>query len=110
MNYKTLLGNLLVNAMEEGQVALPESRYVKDDYRLVKRDKGSFRTEVDNQGRHGDTFDSDKLALHGLQRLGGPVHAEAAQVGTFGVKKDSGWDGPLERELERMNQGVKTYV
>jgi hypothetical protein len=111
INYKSLLGNQLVNAMDDGHVLLPSSRYVKDDYRLVKRDRGSFFTETDNQGRHGDTFDSDKLALHGLLSRGGPVTAEAMRVGTFGQAAPSeGWDSPLARALDRMNRGAKIHV
>jgi hypothetical protein len=102
MNYKSLLGNKLVNAMEDGRVVLPESRYVKDDYRLVKRDKGSFRTETDSQGRHGDTFDSDKLALFGLTAKGGPVQAEAVPVGNFS-------QGRRERSMFESNTIVPTF-
>jgi hypothetical protein len=76
----------------------------------VKRDRGSFSTDTDSQGRHGDTFDSDKLAMHGLVAKDGPVEAEAIRIGNFGIKRETGWDGPVERDLERMNQGVKTYV
>ena len=92
LNYKTYLGNLVINTMQDGHLILPECRYVKDDYRLVKRDKGGFTTETDNQGRHGDTFDSDKLALHGLLSRGGPVQAEAVGVGGITRSRDAEWD------------------
>ena len=110
MLVKTYLGNLVVKAMEDGHLILPESRYVKDDYRLVKRDRGGFATETDSQGRHGDTFDSDKLAMHGLVAKDGPVEANAVQVGSFGARRSSEWDSPLARETERMNQGAKNYA
>lgn len=90
LNYKTYLGNQLINAIDDGHLILPESRYVKDDYRLVKRDRGGFATDTDSQGRHGDTFDSDKLALHGLISRGGPVEASAQSVGTLGAKREQG--------------------
>jgi hypothetical protein len=110
INYKSLLGNQLVNAIEDAHLLLPESRYVKDDYRLVKRDRGSFHTDVDNQGRHGDTFDSDKLALHGLLSRGGPATAEAVRIGTFGAPRDSGWNSKLARAADQMNRGGNIYV
>jgi hypothetical protein len=84
MSFKTYLGNLLVNTMEDGHLFLPEEPWVKNDFRLVTRDRGGFVTEVDANGGHGDTFDSTKLSLHALVGAGGPVAASAAAVGTYG--------------------------
>lgn len=98
MNNKTYMGNQLVNAADDGHLILPESRYVKEDYRLVKRDRGGFTTDADSQGRHGDTFDSDKLAAHGLKARGGPVQADAVNVGGLTRSKDNDWeDNPFLR-------------
>jgi hypothetical protein len=106
--YKTYLGQLLVNQMEDGLLALPEARYVKDDFRLVRKEKGGFETDIDNQGRHGDTFDSVKLALHGLMSRGGPVAAEAVSVGGIGAPVARGkWKNPFLKMIDRR---PKLYV
>lgn len=65
MAKKTYLGNLLVNALDDGQLALPAARWLLRDFRLVRRARGGFDAEVDGSGNHADTFDSTKLALHG---------------------------------------------
>lgn len=65
MLVKTYLGNLAVNALDDGRLALPAAREVRTDFRLVRRVRGGFDNEVDGSGNHGDTFDSTKLALHG---------------------------------------------
>lgn len=91
MSMKEYLGNQLINVADDGNLALPESRYIREDWRLVKKNKGRFETEVDTQGRHGDTFDSTKLALHGLRGRGGPAEITPTQVGTFGLSKVTAW-------------------
>jgi hypothetical protein len=84
MSMKTYLGNLVVNAMDDGLLALPECRWLKDDFRLVVREKGGFDNGVDSAGNHGDTFDAVKLALHALRIGRGQVEAHAAAVGRPG--------------------------
>lgn len=96
MTFKVYLGNLLVNTMEDGHFAMADEVWIKDDFRLVKRDRGSFSAEVDSAGNHADTFDASKLALHGIIGPGGPASALAAQVGTFGGKsRSAGWRNPF---------------
>jgi hypothetical protein len=85
MIYKTYLGNLLVNTLDDLRLAIPETRWVKDDFRSVFRSRGGFECVADSSGNHGDCFDATKLALHGLIAKGGPVQAAAAQVGTYGL-------------------------
>lgn len=82
--YKAYLGNLLVNTMDDGLLLLPECRWVKDDFRLVMRDRGSFDNATDSSGNHGDTFDSTKNALHGVLSRLGPIQADGVKVGTYG--------------------------
>lgn len=78
---KAYLGNCLVNALDDGHLPIPPERWVKDDWRLVFRDKGSFVNELDAAGNHADTFDAAKLALHGvLGKRNGPAWAMAASV------------------------------
>jgi hypothetical protein len=90
MSNKVYLGNLFINALDEGRIAVADEEWVGKDWRLVKRTAGSFETDVDEGGNHGDTFDSSKLSLHGLDGVGGPAEAFAAQVGNFRSGSDTG--------------------
>jgi hypothetical protein len=73
MTVKTWLGSQLVGELEDNHVTLPPERYLREDFRLVKKEKGLFTCEPDVNGRHGDTFDAVKLALHALLGSGGPM-------------------------------------
>lgn len=80
MPMKTYLGNLLCNALDDAQLALPAAREIRTDFRLVRKVRGGFDAEVDGSGNHGDTFDSTKLALHArTSRAGGAFTAESLQ-------------------------------
>jgi hypothetical protein len=83
MIFKQYLGNLLVNTIEDGYLALPKENWIQKDFRSVVRDRGTFEAEVDEDGRHGDCFDAVKLSLHALIIPGGQVDVSAAQVGTY---------------------------
>jgi len=83
MNWKTYLGNLLVNRINDGLFALPPSRWLKNDFRSVIRNRGGFDNQLDSAGNHGDCFDGCKNALHGLVGKGGPAEAEAAGTGSM---------------------------
>jgi hypothetical protein len=85
MSYKAYLGNLLVNTIDDGHFLMPETKWLKDDFRSVLRDRGSFNNVVDSAGNHGDTFDGGKNALYALVNKGGPAAATAAQVGAYGI-------------------------
>ena len=80
-NYKTLQGNLLVNLLDDHEIDMPADRWVKDDFRLVLRNKGGFSNRVDAAGNHGDTFDSSKIAVYEVIGQSGVAFAEAVQVG-----------------------------
>jgi hypothetical protein len=82
MNYKQWLGSRLVAELDDNHWLLPPERYLREDFRLVKKEKGQFVCEPDAQGRHGDTFDACKLALHALFSAG-DGKAAAARVGTW---------------------------
>ena len=80
--FKTYLGQLLVNAIDEDRVDLPKSPEVKDDFRLVKKMKGGFDNALDSAtGRHGDLFDGTKLSVHALVEGTEEAKADAVQVG-----------------------------
>jgi hypothetical protein len=96
-NYKALLGNMLVTAAEDNMLALPNEEFIVDDFRLVKKDRGTFATDLGPNGEHGDTFDSTKLALWALEGRSGNVEAAAAGI-TSSTKNSDLQDDP-EHEL-----------
>lgn len=73
---KQLLGSRLVAEFEDNHEIWPPERYVKEDVRLVKKEKGQFVCEPAPDGKHGDTFDSTKLAEWGFNTLfdAGPIY------------------------------------
>jgi len=83
MLIKEYLGNSYVNAIADGSIPLPNERWVKDDYRLVVKERGSFCNRVDSAGNHADTFDAGKLAYHGLNAQACSSEAHATQVGSY---------------------------
>jgi len=84
MLYKAYLGNLFVNTIEDGYLALPNEEWVKTDVRSVVRERGTFEAEVVEDGGHGDVFDAVKLALHALiVQGGGSGEVAAAGVGSL---------------------------
>ncbi|MGC3991611.1 MAG: hypothetical protein QM796_18370 [Chthoniobacteraceae bacterium] len=84
MNFKTYLGNLLVNALEDGHCVLPNESWLRKDWRSVKREGGGFVYELDEDGNHADTWVATALALHGLGGAGGSAKAAGMPTGTFG--------------------------
>lgn len=89
MLMKAYLGNLFVNTIDDGYLALPPEEFVKTDLRLVVRDRGTFDCDLGEDGGHGDIFAAGGAAIHGITAKGGPPEAHAAQVGTFGAKVPS---------------------
>lgn len=73
LSFKTRLGDLYVGALEDNHLTLPPERYLRDDHRLVKKDRGSYVCEPEADGKHGDTFDSGKLSLHALTSSSGAL-------------------------------------
>jgi hypothetical protein len=67
-------------------LVLPPEKFVKDDVRLVVRDRGTFDAELGPDGSHGDTFASTGASIHAIKSKGGPAEAGGAQVGTFRAK------------------------
>jgi hypothetical protein len=78
MNMKQWLGSILVAELDDNHVTLPPERYIREDFRLVKRDRGQFVCEPDAAGRHGDTFDGVKLGVHALKSSAGAFTSELA--------------------------------
>ncbi len=73
VNFKTWLGDEYMSAFRDGQIDVPPSPYVKDDHRMVKKEKGLFVCEPASDGKHGDTFDAGKLSLHALKSTSGAI-------------------------------------
>lgn len=84
VNYKTWLGDLESATVNDGRLALPPDRYVKNDYRMVLKDRGRYVCTPDAiTGAHGDLFDSGKLAEFAL--IGGSnrevfTHENVAEI------------------------------
>ena len=74
---KQYKGGLLVGELDDNHLWLPPERYIKEDFRLVKKEKGQFVCEPDVNGQHGDTFDAVKQTIWKLLKTGGGVQSAA---------------------------------
>lgn len=72
---KAMLGNQWADQIDQNRPAISPDRYIKEDFRRVKKDRGSFDCEMGPNGEHGDTFDSHKLAFHALTSVGGALES-----------------------------------
>lgn len=81
-NFKQHLGSVYVAALDDNHLTLPCSQYVKDDHRLVKKERGQFVCDPAPDGKHGDTFDGPKLGMHAVTKRG-PAELSAGNVGQF---------------------------
>ncbi len=72
---KQYLGGQLVAELDDNHLWLPAERYLREDWRLVRKEKGQFVCQPDGEGRHGDTFDGAKLALWGLRSTAGALES-----------------------------------
>ena len=70
---KQHLGSLLVAELDDNHLWLPPERYLREDWRLVKKEKGQFVCVPDSDGRHGDTFDGAKLGIKALRGGAGAI-------------------------------------
>lgn len=93
MTEKQWLGLRLIADLEDNRLALPPERYIREDWRLLKKERGLLVCEPDQEGRHGDTFDGAKLARDSLAG-GGPVEIEAA-----GYRRSASGDTGVPAEL-----------
>ncbi len=83
-NYKTYQGDLYSAAINENRYALPPDEYIKADHRLTMKDQGRYVCVPDEQGRHGDTFDSGKQAEYALSSRGETIrHAIPSGTGEY---------------------------
>jgi hypothetical protein len=70
---KTYLGDLYVARLNDNRLTLPPERYVREDHRMPKKIKGLYVCEPAPDGKHGDTFDSGKLASWALRSNAGSL-------------------------------------
>jgi hypothetical protein len=84
MTMKQFLGSKLIGELDDNHLTLPPDRYIREDWRLVKKERGALVCEPDVDGKHGDTFDAAKLALWAVVAGSGEVKASGTQVGTYG--------------------------
>jgi hypothetical protein len=59
---KTLMGDRYVSRFNDNRMSAPPERYYREDHRLPKKIKGLYVCEPQPDGKHGDTFDSGKIA------------------------------------------------
>ncbi|AHF92490.1 hypothetical protein OPIT5_29325 [Opitutaceae bacterium TAV5] len=70
-----------VNDLDDGRIALAACRWLFDDHRLVRKTKGRYEASVASDGCHADSFDSNRLARHGLTgAIAAPAVAQAVSV------------------------------
>jgi hypothetical protein len=87
MTMKQFLGGELIGDLDDNHLTLPPERYIRNDWRLVKKERGALICEPDVDGLHGDTFDGCKLARWDVKKSG-KVEASATQRGTYGRSDD----------------------
>jgi hypothetical protein len=75
INYKTYLGDLYSAAINGGTMAMPPDEYIKQDHRLTVKNGGRYECDPQPDGKHGDTFDSGKLAEFALMATGGALES-----------------------------------
>lgn len=100
--------NLVVNAIEDGYMPLPAARWLEEDLRSVRKEKGLFVNTLDAAGNHGDVFDGIKMMQFGFVRGFGPVDIDACDC--FADKSTDGEELPPEISKDRRNKFWKWGV
>ena len=72
-NMKTYLGDLYAAAFNDNHYTVPPEIYFKEDHRLMIKDRGIYNAVPQPDGKHGDTFDSGKLAEWALVNSAGAI-------------------------------------
>lgn len=74
---KTWLGDRYVSRFNDNRIAAPPERYYREDHRLPKKINGLYVCEPQSDGKHGDTFDSGKIASAMLRSSSGAITADS---------------------------------
>nr|MDE1907217.1 hypothetical protein [Rhodospirillales bacterium] len=72
---KTYYSDLYVAKFNDNRISAPPERYYREDHRLPKKIKGLYVCEPQADGKHGDTFDSGKIASAMLKSSAGAITA-----------------------------------
>lgn len=88
MNKKQYTCSMLIGHLNDNHLTLPPDRYIKDDWRLVRTERGIYMWNPDSQGKHGDTFDSTRLAIFSFEN-DGPV--EILDLSQRGIPQTRDW-------------------
>lgn len=81
---KQFLGDMYVSELNDNHLTLPPDRYIKEDHRLPRKEKGLFVCDPDAMGRHGDTFDGGKLSVYALRSNAGAIRStEGIVIGGY---------------------------
>ncbi|MCX6908216.1 MAG: hypothetical protein NTY01_09260 [Verrucomicrobia bacterium] len=91
---KQYLATRMLSVLNDNLLTLPAARYVREDWRLVRKEKGLLFWEPDSDGKHADTFCSTALGSDAAKSKGGHVEAEACG---FGSKSTDGRPGNFDR-------------
>ncbi|MBI5820584.1 MAG: hypothetical protein HZA88_16580 [Verrucomicrobia bacterium] len=106
---KQALDGRLVRRLNDNKLTLPPDRYIREDWRLVRKERGLFTCEPDHTGKHGDTFDATKHGEDALHGFGGPVSAEAVAVGATPEKPGQDFNRPVHDD-DRGRKPETVYV
>lgn len=87
---KTVYGDRYVAAFNDNRIAAPPERYYREDHRLPKKIKGLYVCEPQMDGKHGDTFDSGKIAREMHHSTGGAISTESLQQIRIGQRPHAG--------------------
>jgi hypothetical protein len=68
--------------LDDNHLTLPPERYLREDFRLVRKERGQYVCEPDANGRHGDTFDCGRLGLWALKQARGIMTVAGIRVGS----------------------------
>jgi hypothetical protein len=88
MNMKQYTCSMLIGELNDNHLTIPPERYVLEDWRLVRTERGIYAWDPDAQGRHGDTFDSTRLSIFSFE-IGGPV--EVMDLSGIGIPPTTDW-------------------
>jgi len=70
MTMKQFMAGCWLAELDDNHLLLPPEQSVREDWRLVKKEKGQPVCEPDANGKHGDTFDSAKQSVYALMPSG----------------------------------------
>jgi hypothetical protein len=104
VTWKEFTGNLYVNTFADALLRCPQTQWLRDDRRLVKREKGRFIAATAPDGSHADTFDGGKLARLALDTSGRAVVSAVNVGGAPAQRAVAGLRNPLLKLAQQKNR------